>query len=89
MILNTKPVIYIEGEPDYKLPVNSPPLRSTGSFQAVSRILAHSFLHGGFSIHGLSKAVKHYFASTKVRFIVGSSTLGTQGCARFLFAYAN
>ena len=60
---STKPVIYFEGEPDYKLPVHNPSLRHTGSFRAVGRILAHSFLHGGPCIHGLSKAVKHYFAS--------------------------
>ena len=62
---STKPVIYFEGEPDYKLPVHNPSLRNTGSFRAVGRILAHSFLHGGPGIHGLSKAVKHYFASKK------------------------
>ena len=62
---HSKPVIYFEGEPDYKLPVHSPSLRNTGSFRAVGRILAHSFLHGGPCIHGLSKAVKHYFASQK------------------------
>ena len=62
---HSKPVIYFEGEPDYKLPVHSPSLRNTGSFRAVGRILAHSFLHGGPCINGLSKAVKHYFASQK------------------------
>ena len=46
--------------------MHNPSLRNTGSFRAVGRILAHSFLHGGPGIHGLSKAaVKHYFASEK------------------------
>ena len=62
---NPKPVIYFEGEPDHKLPVHSLSLRNTGSFKAVGRILAHSFLHGGPCIHGLSKATTHYFASQK------------------------
>lgn len=60
---NTKPVIYFEGEPDYKLPVHNSSLKNTASFIAVGPILVHSFLHGGPCIHGLSKAVKHYFAS--------------------------
>ena len=75
---NPKPVIYFEGEPDDKLPVHSSSLRYTGRFRAVSRILAHSFLHGGHCIHSLSKAFTHYFA----RFIIGSSTVETTGCCR-------
>ena len=59
----TKPVIYFEGAVDHKLPVHNPALRHTGSFRAIGRILGHSFLHGGPSLCGLSKAVKHYFAS--------------------------
>ena len=58
---STKPIIYFEGEDDHKVPVHNQALRQTGSFKAIGRILAHSFLHGGPSLGGLSPAVKHYF----------------------------
>lgn len=57
----TKPIIYFEGQDDHKVPVHNQALRHTGSFKAIGRILAHSFLHGGACLAGLSPAVKHYF----------------------------
>lgn len=61
----TKPIIYFEGEEEHKVPVHNQALRQTGSFKAIGRILAHSFLHGGPSLGGLSPAVKHYFTCMK------------------------
>lgn len=40
-----KPVLYLEGETDHKLPIHNQGLRQTGSFQTIGRILGHSFLH--------------------------------------------
>lgn len=56
-----KPVLYFEGETDHKLPIHNQGLRQTGSFQAIGRILGHSFLHDGPTLCGLSPAVKNYF----------------------------
>ena len=57
----SKPMIYLEGNDDHKVPVHNQALRQTGSFKAIGRILGHSFLHGGCGLAGLSPAVKHYF----------------------------
>ena len=56
-----KPVIYFEGQADHKVTAHNPALRQAGSFQALGRIMGHSFLHDGPPLCGLSEAVKHYF----------------------------
>ena len=38
--------------------------RITGSFKAIGRIIAHSALHGGPSIHGISPAIVHYICNS-------------------------
>ena len=59
-----KPLIFFEGESDHMLPVHDQTLRCTGAFRAVGRIIAHSVLHGGPYMYGLSTAVKQYWAAT-------------------------
>ena len=59
-----KPVMFFEGEDDYKLPVHDHVLRCTGAFKAVGRIIGHSMLHQGPLVYGLSPAVLEYWRST-------------------------
>ena len=80
---NPKPVIYYEGKPDHKLPVQSPSLRNTGSFGAVGQILALIFtwwpLYSWFvkSCHAL------LCISKKARFIFGPPPLELQDVADY------
>ena len=55
-----KPIIYLEGQVDHKVPIHNPALRQTGTYRAIGRILGHSFLHDGPSLCGLAEPVKHY-----------------------------
>ena len=59
MRVASKPTIFFEGQKDHRLPVQDQALRITGSFKAIGRIIGHSALHGGPSLHGISPAVVH------------------------------
>ena len=48
---------------DHHIPVHDQALRITGSFKAIGRIITHSVLHGGPSIHGISPAIVHYICN--------------------------
>jgi len=61
----SKPLIFLEGEQDHRLPIYDRSLRLSGAFKAVGRILGHSALHGGSSFCGLSAAVVHYWTLGK------------------------
>ena len=53
-----KPVTLIfEGENDHKVPVANSLLRSTGFYKLVGRMIAHSFLHSGLPVFGISQAI--------------------------------
>lgn len=55
--------LVFEGEDNHKVPVANALLRSTGFYLSIGRMIAHSFLHGGPPIFGLSLAVVQYIAS--------------------------
>ena len=57
-----KPLMFLEGESDHRLPIHDQSLRLTGAFKAVGRMISHSVLHGGPFLYGLSPAVKHYLS---------------------------
>ena len=61
---HNKPIVFLEGEPDHKLPIKDQSLRLTGAFKAVGRMIGHSLLHGGRGPSGLSIAVKQYLSGT-------------------------
>ncbi len=53
-----KPATLIfEGEDDHKVPVANSLLRSTGFYTLVGRMIAHSFLHSGPPVFGISQAI--------------------------------
>lgn len=54
-------ILIFEGQDDHKLPIKDPLLRQTGLFVAAGKMLAHSALHGGPGVHGLSPAIIHYW----------------------------
>lgn len=58
-----KPVVFLEGEADHRLPIHDQALRLTGAFKAVGKMIGHSILHGGPGLHGLSPAAKHYLST--------------------------
>ena len=49
-----KPVVFLEGEADHRLPIHDQALRLTGAFKALGKMIGHSILHGGPGLHGLS-----------------------------------
>lgn len=51
--------LVFEGEPDHLVPVASEVLLESNLFQVAGRMLAHSFLHEGPRVAGLSPAVIH------------------------------
>ena len=55
--------LVFEGEDNHKVPVANALLRNTGFYLSIGRMIAHSFLHGGPPIFGLSLAVVQYIAS--------------------------
>ena len=64
MKISSKPTIFFEGETDHRIPLHDQASRVTGSFKAIGRIIAHSALHGGPSIHGISPAIVHYLCNS-------------------------
>lgn len=63
--LSGKSLVFFEGQANHRIPVHDQSLRLTGAFLSVGRIIAHSILHGGPGLHGLSPAVKQYLSSQK------------------------
>ena len=59
-----KPLLFFEGEEDYKVPIHNHALRCTGAFKAIGQIVGHSILHEGPVIYGVSKAVVQYWRLT-------------------------
>ena len=57
-------IIFFEGEKDHLVPIHDQALRCTGSFNAIGRIIAHSFIHNGPLLYGISPAVKRFWALT-------------------------
>lgn len=57
-----KRLLIFEGQEDHKVPRQEPLLRQTGLFVAAGKMIAHSALHGGPGIHGISPAVVHYWS---------------------------
>lgn len=54
------PTLVFEGENDHKIPVANSLLRSTGFYKSIGRMIAHSFLHAGPPVFGISKVVVDY-----------------------------
>lgn len=52
-----------EGEEGHTIPVHSVDALSSGCFYIAGQMIAHSVLHGGVGIVGMSKAVSRYIAS--------------------------
>ena len=59
-----KPLLFFEGEEDYKVPIHNHTLRCMGAFKSIRRIVGHSILHEGPVVYGLSKAVVQYWTLT-------------------------
>lgn len=56
-----KPLTLVfKGEADHKVPVANSLLRRTGFYKLIGRMIAHSFLHGGPLIFGISQAIVDY-----------------------------
>ena len=58
-----KPLLFLEGQSDHRIPTHDHSLRLTGAYRAMGRIIGHSILHGGSGLHGLSPAVQNYLSS--------------------------
>ena len=58
-----KPLLFLEGQSDHRIPTHDHSLRLTGAYKAMGRIIGHSILHGGSGLHGLSPAVKNYLST--------------------------
>lgn len=57
--------LVFEGENDHKVPVANSLLRSTGFYKCIGRMIAHSFLHAGSPLFGISKVVVDYLVCDK------------------------
>jgi hypothetical protein len=61
-----KPLTLVfEGEVDHKVPVANSLLRRTGFYKLIGSMIAHSFLHGGPPIFGISQAIIEYMLAEK------------------------
>ncbi|XP_031573313.1 uncharacterized protein LOC116307286 isoform X2 [Actinia tenebrosa] len=60
---SSKPLMFLEGETDHRLPIHDQSLRAIGAFKAVGRMISHSVLHGGPFVYGLSPVVKQYLST--------------------------
>lgn len=57
-----KLVLMFEGQCDHKVSRQQLLLRQTGLFVAAGKMIAHSALHGGSGVHGISPVVIHYWS---------------------------
>ena len=55
-----------EGETDHKIPVPNALLCNSGLYTSVGRMIAHSFLHGGPPLYGLSPAVLEFWTRESI-----------------------
>ena len=55
-----------EGEEDHKFPIPNALLRNAGFYKSVGRMMAHSFLHGGPPLFGLSPAVVQFWCQDSI-----------------------
>ena len=58
-----KPLLFLEGQSDHRIPTHDHSLRLTGAYRAMGRIIGHSILHGSSGLQGLSPAVKNYLSN--------------------------
>lgn len=58
--------LVFEGQADHKVPIPNALLCSSGFFISVERMMAHSFLHAGPAVYGLSPAVVDYWISDSI-----------------------
>ena len=58
--------LVFEGQADHKVPIPNALLCSSGFFISVGRMMAHSFLHAGPAVYGLSPAVVDYWISDSI-----------------------
>ena len=58
--------LVFEGETDHKVPVPNALLCGGGFFKSAGRMMAHSFLHGGPPMYGISPAVVDYWCSDSI-----------------------
>ncbi len=49
-----KPLLFFEGQDDHKVPIHNHALWCTGVFKAIGQIIAHSVLHEGPVLYGLT-----------------------------------
>ena len=62
--------MFFEGETDHKIPVPNALLCNSGLYTSVGRMIAHSFLHGGPPVYGLSPAVLEYWTRESISEVV-------------------
>lgn len=55
-----------EGETDHKIPVPNVSLCNSGLYTSVGRMIAHSFLHGGPPLYGLSPVVREFWTRESI-----------------------
>lgn len=55
-----------EGKPDHKLPTPNPFLQQCGMYVAVGKFIAHSILHGGPGLGGVSPVLKDYLITGEI-----------------------
>jgi len=67
--LSGKPVVLLEGDAGYCLPIHNQALCLTGAFKPLGKMIGHSVLHGGPRLHGLSSAATHYQQEDGRRYI--------------------
>ena len=59
-----------EGETDHKIPVPNALLCNSGLYTSVGLMIAHSFLHGGPPLYGLSPAVLEFWTRESISEVV-------------------
>ena len=57
---NNPVTLVFEGEDDHKVPVANSLLQRTGFYKLVGKMIAHSFIHNGPPVFGVSQAVVDY-----------------------------
>ena len=58
--------MFFEGETDHKIPVLNALLCNSGLYTSVGRMIAHSFLHRGPPVYGLSPAVLEFWTRESI-----------------------
>lgn len=55
-----------DGEEDHQLPIPNALLRNAGFYTSVGKMIAHSFLHGGPPLYGVSSAVVEFWCQDSI-----------------------